>query len=362
MSKRRHFLEIKQIIEQNIDVVKVLEFYGARKIKKFPSGIRCCCPLHDGDNYTSFYFNTDTMTWYCFSRNCGEGISKDIFGFVYLAQKKIAGKRATLKDVISILLSFCNINITLDEIDFSYNKELYDAVDNTNFIKTVKSDKDTHIDLETLNYDTIAPFYKEEPSYLYTRGYSRKIISVFSIGFSRYGINEKHKIKDDFPGRVIVPVEHLDNSLVGLSGRLATDNKELINKYGKYRHLVDFQKGAVLYNLNRALPYIKREKSVIFVEGFFDVMRLYTFRVRNVVSLMGTSLTKYQRSLILPYVENVYLMLDSDEGGEKGTKRVAKQLKGLCNIYRIPLPCGKDPDDLSLKEFWLSFGRAKKIV
>ena len=53
-----------------------------------------------------------------------------------------------------------------------------------------------------------------------------------------------------------------------------------------------------------------------------DVIRLYSIGVKNVVALMGTSLTKEQTTLIKRTSTNIILMLDGDNPGNKAIVNV----------------------------------------
>ena len=52
-----------------------------------------------------------------------------------------------------------------------------------------------------------------------------------------------------------------------------------------------FHKGGTLYNLHAARNPIRKEESVILVEGYFDVQRLVLAGQENVVAPLGTALT-----------------------------------------------------------------------
>ena len=52
-----------------------------------------------------------------------------------------------------------------------------------------------------------------------------------------------------------------------------------------------FHKGTQLYNLHQAKGAIRKEESVIVVEGYFDVLRLVLAGIEHVVAPLGTALT-----------------------------------------------------------------------
>ena len=115
---------------------------------------------------------------------------------------------------------------------------------------------------------------------------------------------------------------------------------------------------------------------MIIVEGYTDVISAHEFGSPNTVASMGTALTETQIALIKPLVTDVRLALDPDAAGQAAARRgidtaraaigtvqrvatdihrVGALQNQLSNDIRIiPLPEGRDPDDLirSEPELW----------
>lgn len=274
-----------------------------------------------------------------------------MFALVYLAHQK-KGEQLDQEQIIQFLLSFCGIKV--NQIDYSYNKDLFDSLQNKKWVKQFKTKKRKNI---ILSEEVLFGFSDDLPPYILERNYDS---NTFELKFSKGGLN-KEKVGRDFPGRVIIPIRDENCNLVGLSGRLATSDEYLIKKYMKYKHNAGWNKNLVLYNYHRALPYIKETKSVVLVEGFFDVMRLWSYGIKNVVSPMGINLSKAQSRLLLPYVNNLYLMFDGDKAGGEAIERIGEMYKRFYNIYVVGLPEGKDPDDLTKEEAKTLLLGAKKF-
>jgi len=86
------------------------------------------------------------------------------------------------------------------------------------------------------------------------------------------------------------------------------------------------------------------------VEGFFDVFNLWQAGFKNVVALIGTSMSDEQEKLIVEILgENgkVALMFDSDEAGGKATTEAVERLIGKVYLKVINLEEGVQPDSLS---------------
>ena len=62
---------------------------------------------------------------------------------------------------------------------------------------------------------------------------------------------------------------------------------------------------------------MRKQDSIILVEGYMDVVSLYQAGVRNVSASLGTALTESQVKLIKRYTRNVILSYDADQAGRR---------------------------------------------
>jgi DNA primase catalytic core len=212
------------------------------------------------------------------------------------------------------------------------------------------------VELEVFNDTEIEIFQAQLPladEYISTRHYEDYVLEEYQIGFSPEGIDEPyHANKRDFMGRIIFPVRDENGSLVGWSGRLATDDEKAIKRYNKWMHKLDFDKGFVLYNFDKAKEYIKESKELILVEGAWDCIRLWSYGITNAVAVMGSALTPEQLSLAVSNALRINVMLDQDGAGQSGANRICEQLKPYVDVYTYSLPTGLDPDNLSFDQAW----------
>lgn len=350
---------VKEEVRNSINVLDLLENYNAKISAVKNRKARSNCVIHGGDGSSNFSFDIDKKLWTCYSRHCGEDINmaRDVFLFIKLAEEAKNKRNCNFKECLQIASKISGLNIDINT--FKYNKEEKDRFENERWIR--KNQK-TNKQIEILDETLIKLFVDEYHPYIETRGYDDDVIKFFELGYSKYGINEEYINNPRFPGRIIVPIRDVSGGLVGLSGRLATDNKILIKKYKKYQHLVDFEKGLVLYNLNNAKNSIEESKKIIICEGFFDIIRLYTFGVDNAVAVMGTSLTPEQLSLCL-IAHEAYICFDNDKAGKLNSIRICEQLKDYMNVYNVVLPNGKDPDNIkNPEEFWSVMSKAERYI
>jgi DNA primase len=95
------------------------------------------------------------------------------------------------------------------------------------------------------------------------------------------------------------------------------------------------------------------EKSLVIVEGIFDMLNLYDKGLINVTCAFGTNtLQNNTVQKLLPFkaqgVTHIYLMFDGDEAGEKAMFTL-KPIIEECGfiVENIILPDGSDPGELS---------------
>ncbi len=119
-------------------------------------------------------------------------------------------------------------------------------------------------------------------------------------------------------GRIVIPIRNKAHELVGYAGR-SIDGQE-----PKYRFPAGFHKSQELFQLHRARQ--AGTDTVIIVEGFFDAAKVWQAGNRNVVALMGSSLSESQAGLLEKHFRSAVLMLDGDAAGQKATTVIASRL------------------------------------
>lgn len=146
---------------------------------------------------------------------------------------------------------------------------------------------------------------------------------------------------------IIFPIYDLYNEPVGVMARYMGGVSK--NKYRNSSASNSFSKGRQLFGLDKAYPYILKEKRVIVVEGLFDQVQLYQQGIKNVVSTMGTTLTVHHIALLSRFASEIIVIPDPDKAGDKfGTKSQKVAGKYISCRY-VPLPTSEDPDELVLR-------------
>ena len=245
-----------------------------------------------------------------------------------------------------------------------------------------------------LNYfhkELFNPINKEALRYLNQRGLSNEIIKLFKLGYvpwknnfyeeilKKYsdeninltGLYYKHdksgKYIDRFNSRIIFPVNNIPGDTIAFGGRIIKESK--LAKYINSPETEFYKKGSMIFNLDKAKDCRAETNEVIIVEGYMDVVSLYSFGIKNVIANSGTALTERQIDIIWKFFSNPTICLDGDNSGQSAALRIAEKLFPLINednkIYFSIMPEGNDPDDFikqNGKEKFLSLLKEKQII
>jgi len=232
---------------------------------------------------------------------------------------------------------------------------------------------------------------KESLEYLVKRGLGKNIIEEFQLGYvpwqnnfyeellkkyseeeinltGLYYKNDKTgKFIDRFNSRVIFPVNNITGDTIAFGGRIIRETK--LAKYINSPETEFYKKGSIIFNLDKAKDTRSKTDEVLIVEGYMDVISVYSSGVKNVIANSGTALTERQVSLIWKFFSNPIVCLDGDESGQKAALRIAEKLFPLINeknkIYFSVMPDGSDPDDYIRqkgKEGLISLLKDKEII
>ncbi|HEX6669733.1 MAG TPA: DNA primase, partial [Gemmatimonadales bacterium] len=152
------------------------------------------------------------------------------------------------------------------------------------------------------------------------------------------------KVVPRFRSRLLFPIHDLRGRVVGFGGRLLVPGEP---KYLNSPETPIFHKGKQLYNLHQAKAAIRKEESVILVEGYFDVFRLVLAGIEHVVAPLGTALTGDQAGLLRRFARTATLLYDSDQAGLRATFRAGDELlRHGVRVRVATMPEGEDPDSL----------------
>ncbi len=153
---------------------------------------------------------------------------------------------------------------------------------------------------------------------------------------------------DRFRDRLMFPIIDVRGNVIGFGGRIMKKDDNAA-KYLNSPETLIFNKRKNLFGLNIAkktkLPYM------ILVEGYMDAIALHQYGFDCAVASLGTSLTEEHAVLLSRYTENVILIYDGDEAGQRAAQRAIPMLeKAGLSVKVLQLKDAKDPDEY-LKKF-----------
>ena len=154
--------------------------------------------------------------------------------------------------------------------------------------------------------------------------------------------NKNGNLYDIFRDRVMFPIIDLRGNVIAFGGRRMGD--EGGPKYLNSGDTPVFKKSNGLFALNLAKKSGK--DSFILAEGYMDVIAMHQAGFNNAVATLGTALTSQQARLIGDYAKKVIISYDSDEAGQKATRRAMEIFeKEDVTVQVLQMTGAKDPDE-----------------
>lgn len=355
-------------IKQKLDIVDLIS--ESVPLQKAGRNYKALCPFHN-EKHASFFVFPDQQRWHCFGA-CGTG--GDVFSFVM--KKEGVG----FGEALQLLAERSGTRLPSRQAEQTVqDRERQRLLD----IHEAAAQYYQHV-LNTTRAAEVARGYLEN------RNISRETADTFRLGFApdswdalkRFlgdkGYSEEELLQagllvrsdrghvyDRFRNRLVFTISDASGHAIGFGARALDDSTP---KYINSPQTPLFDKSSVVYGAHAAKGAMRQADHVIIVEGYVDVLRAYQHGYHNVVASMGTSLTARQVDLLKRFTRNISLALDADAAGQAATLRSVETLtrelgegvtpiptwSGLvryentldAEIKVIPLPPGKDPDDL----------------
>ena len=313
-------------VKQRVDIVELVSEYTT--LQKAGRNFKGLCPFHS-ERYPSFFVFPEQQTWHCFGA-CGSG--GDVFSF--LTRKE----GIDFAQALRILAQRAGVTLSLpgtsDKTDDRGKEKLFQ-------INELAAEYYHHLLLNAREGEGAR-------SYLTKRKITSETIKEFRLGFSpddweavkKYltnkGYNEEDLLNagliiqkegggsyDRFRNRLMFPICDIQGRVTGFGARALDDSPP---KYLNSPQTLTFDKSGNLYGVDKAMSAIRKENSIIIVEGYMDVLAAHQHGWRNIVASMGTSLTEKQVRIIKKLTKNMTLALDADTAGEEATLRGAEVL------------------------------------
>ena len=338
---------ILEQIRQNNDIVEVIGSYFP--LKRAGANFRALCPFHK-EKTPSFNVNPQKQIWHCFG--CGAG--GDVFTFV------MKYENLDFIPAVRRLAERTGVRLEFEETASEPNRDQKELLFRL------------HEQVAGFFHQTLLKEKSAEPAraYLKKRGITADVVKRWRLGYSpdawdaliQWAASRKFSAElleaaglalrrergdgfyDRFRGRLMFPICDEQGRVVAFSGRILTDAKDQ-PKYVNSPETPIFQKGKILFALDKAKRAILDEKFAIVCEGQVDAISCHEAGMTNVVAPQGTALTEQHARILKRYVEEVVLMFDADAAGQNAVVRSAEPLWEAGLVIRVAvLPQGHDPD------------------
>ncbi|MBV8551179.1 MAG: DNA primase [Acidobacteriaceae bacterium] len=227
---------------------------------------------------------------------------------------------------------------------------------------------------ETFQSNLRGPSGADARRYLESRGVSRVAIDEFRLGLSdpsgqqllnrlqRFGPalleesglaikrQESGGFFDRFRARLMFPIHNESGKVIAFGGRALRPGDE--PKYLNSPETRLYKKSTILYNLHRAKIDARKHNQMILVEGYMDVIGVYSAGIHEVVASSGTSLGNDQVRAMKRQISHqagtgqIILNFDPDPAGARSTEKYISSLlaEGL-RVKVLEIPGGLDPDE-----------------
>ena len=360
-------MAVSDDIKARVDIVDVVTQY-VPELKKSGRNFTARCPFHQ-ERTASFVVFPERQTWRCFGA-CG--IGGDVFTFVMKAEG------VAFPVALRSLAERAGVPVPERRRPDAPRNPIYDV--NEAALRFFR-------EALTADRGALARGYAEQ------RGLSERAVVTWGIGYApgaddellrRLGAlgfgeelllaagvvirGQSGQLRDMLRGRLVFTLRNTDGDVVGFAGR-SLDGTD--PKYINTPQTAVFDKGRMLYGLDRAKDAIAREGVAVVVEGYLDVIAAHEHGYENVVASMGTALTAEQIALLR--APRIVLALDADAAGQEAMRRSlwavaesvgsgpawARERSGDLSRWGVAvLSDGKDPDEIIRAEP----GRWRSIV
>ena len=334
-------------VKQRLDILELVAEYVT--LQKAGRNYKGLCPFHSEKDPSFFVFPAQ-QSWHCFGA-CATG--GDIFSFVMKKEGVDFGQ------ALRLLAQRGGIALSPREAPDKAKDEKKERLFQINeaateyyhhLLSSARAGEmaRSYLSGRKVRPETIKDFrlgfspdaWETIKSYLHNKGYAEKELVEAGLIIEK----EEGGSYDRFRNRLMFPISDSQGRVNAFGARALDDS---LPKYINSPQTPVFDKSNSLYGIDKAKAAIRKENSAIIVEGYMDVLTAHQDGWRNVIGSMGTSLTDKQVAGLRRLTANVTLALDADLAGEEATLR-GKAVLACSNAEAkvIPLPAGKDPDEV----------------
>ena len=213
-------------------------------------------------------------------------------------------------------------------------------------------------------------------AYLKQRGIPEEIVRDYALGFAPAGYgfmqqvfkgdgrtlaqlesvgllfrNDHGGYGDRFRDRLMFLIRDRRGQAAGFGGRVLGEGEP---KYLNSSESEWFHKSELLYGYSEHRDHIRKQKQLLVVEGYMDVLALACFDLKIALAPLGTAIGERQIREIFRLHEQPVFCFDGDRAGRQAAWRALERMLPILKAEWSPkflyLPEGEDPDSLLRKE------------
>lgn len=344
-------------VRARTDIREVIEGYVSLKSAGIGT-FKGLCPFHD-ERTPSFNVRPQVGSYHCFG--CGE--SGDVYSFV------MAMEHTSFVETVERLAA--RIGYTLryeggkpgDRYEAGMRRRLLDA---------------HKIAAEFFERNLYSPDAQEAQRFLGARGFDPAATRKFGVGYAPRGWDHllKHLrsqgftdeelkatgmfsegnrgLYDRFRGRIIWPIRTIAGETIGFGARRLFDDDQG-PKYLNTPETQLYKKSQVLYGIDLAKRDMTKNKQVVIVEGYTDVMAAHLAGITTAVATCGTAFGPGHIKMVRRMITDdgsggeIIFTFDGDAAGQKAAMAAFQEdQRFVAQTFVAVAENGMDPCDLRL--------------
>ena len=344
-------------VRARTDIREIIEGYVSLKSAGIGT-FKGLCPFHD-ERTPSFNVRPQVGSYHCFG--CGE--SGDVYSFV------MAMEHTSFVETVERLAA--RIGYTLhyeggkpgDRYEAGMRRRLLDA---------------HKIAAEFFERNLYSPDAQEAQRFLGARGFDPAATRKFGVGYAPRGWDHllKHLrsqgftdeelkatgmfsegnrgLYDRFRGRIIWPIRTITGETIGFGARRLFDDDQG-PKYLNTPETQLYKKSQVLYGIDLAKRDMTKNKQVVIVEGYTDVMAAHLAGITTAVATCGTAFGPGHIKMVRRMITDdgsggeIIFTFDGDAAGQKAAMAAFQEdQRFVAQTFVAVAENGMDPCDLRL--------------
>ncbi|OFR90851.1 MULTISPECIES: DNA primase [Micrococcus] len=344
------------LVRERADLKAIVEEYVTLRSAGVGS-FKGLCPFHD-ERTPSFHIRPAVGTYHCFG--CGE--HGDVISFLMeLEHTTFTETVERLAARVGVELHYEDGGTGPDKAEVGRRRRLIEAnkIADELFVKALGSaEAQTARDFLTERGFTAEHARQFGLGYA-PQGWSHLLDALRKRGFRDEELRAtglfsegQRGLYDRFRGRLVWPIRDMTGNTIGFGARKLYED-DPGPKYLNTPETALYKKSQVLYGIDFAKRTIAKQRQLVVVEGYTDVMAAHLAGIGTAVATCGTAFGTEHIKIVRRLISDdgtggeVIFTFDGDEAGQKAAlKAFEEDHRFLAKTYVAVEPSGMDPCDL----------------